>query len=52
MMFALEGQVLDIVVENQGRIAYGPMMNDNKKVQCWFSDANIGVDATVVLWSL
>jgi len=25
--------VLDIIVENQGRIAYGPMMNDNRKVR-------------------
>jgi len=31
-MFAFEGQVLDIIVENQGRIAYGAMMNDNRKV--------------------
>ena len=31
-MFATEGQSLDIVVENQGRIGFGPEMNNNKKV--------------------
>ena len=31
--FALHGQTLDIVVENQGRINYGAQINDNKKVR-------------------
>lgn len=31
-MFALKGQTLDIIVENQGRINYGGQINDNKKV--------------------
>jgi len=30
--FAVHGHTLDIIVENQGRINYGPQINDNKKV--------------------
>jgi len=30
--FAVHGQMLDIIVENQGRINYGAQINDNKKV--------------------
>jgi len=30
--FALHGRELDIIVENQGRLNYGPQINDNKKV--------------------
>jgi len=36
--FALHGQTLDIIVENQGRLNYGAQINDNKKVcteQLW-----------------
>ena len=29
---AMHGQTLHIIVENQGRINYGPQINDNKKV--------------------
>ena len=31
--FAVRGQTLDIIVENQGRINYGSQINDNKKVR-------------------
>jgi len=30
--FGVQGQTLDIVVENQGRFNYGADINDNKKV--------------------
>jgi len=30
--FAVNGQTLDVIVENQGRINYGGQINDNKKV--------------------
>jgi beta-galactosidase len=30
--YAQQGQTLDILVENQGRLNYGSVINDNKKV--------------------
>lgn len=57
------GQIVDIIVENQGRLNYGGQINDNKKVLAWpkiyfvfpkpiFSDYFVAWMLIKLLWSV